>query len=599
MSNFSTASSSNFNNAVIGNLKVDGVATVATATAGTNTTQAASTAFVNASLNPKLSTEFKTALTAVADNAVWKPSYGPIVNGNLPYGNNVFVPLAGVCVWRNGDEFKYTAGIADGSGIPASNDTIYPLASMTKVVTVLLYERLKTLGIVPQGNIIKMKELFTDMSGIVFSVPYISARVATVMKDEFGVPVTMKDSSGVPIVDSNGSLVFMTEFAEPSDVLKDTSGVAIRDGNGSWICSKDTTRELYLDDIFSESIGFAATGGFDEYSINPYPYFYANTKYYGNNTGAGYTGTNTLLDPIENINNYFNVFKTTGKKCLMLHDHGILNYGSSANFGTGAILQLYKNDYIKKNNGSPFNGSYFDILKKELLEPCGAGNMFYFVDNASDSRRALRSDTWKVDQTNLRYRNIKASLTRYLDGNGSTPGIPKNYNGGTGLNGTLSDFVKVATLAATGGITQSGVRLINANNISGISVPRVTSNEWSNYTIAGWLKTFAVSFSLGGVLFGPSSYLNVSEPTWQFVGETQGTIAGVADTLWNNSFDAYGWVGANGTWFGVVPSTKTVIAFSTMESQSTFQTISLKRPLMDLLNNEFSQVDNLVARGAY
>ena len=189
---------------------------------------------------------------------------------------------------------------------------------------------------------------------------------------------------------------------------------------------------------------------------------------------------------------------------------------------------------------------------------------------------------------------------QYTDGSGSlNKGVSKNYNGNTGLFGTLSDYIKVVTLHVTGGITQSGVRLINANDISNMHVPRVMSNELSNVAISALYGTENRSFSLGGTIWGPSHNTGMAEPTFQQADKTQGNTTIPNDTFWDNMYDSYAWQGAGGTWFIAIPSTKTVIAFASMDLLSVYQKIKLTKPIISLLNNDFSSPDNLIPHVPY
>ena len=569
---------------VTGNLKTNKLNITGPLTVGSNTI-----------LNARISDECRTALSNLVIDTAWKSSYGNTVSNltgsigsvsvlSLPYNNNVFTPVAAVHLYKNGDECQYQSGIL--SSVPANSnlrveeDTQYYVASITKTATALLYARFKTLNIIPPGNSTTMEYFFPNMSNMKFFVPSYSTALSTYI-------VT------------------------------------------------PATRKLYLDDIFSESVGFncgfdggsflnpvtggvsGATssaaynatkstfyGGLDALLGTPYnvawPYGYLTNDDGASNlavllgTPAGaaadiYKGAFTNPDVnFEGWLNYYNIYYDGSN--LQLYDHGKLNYNSSENFGTAVLTRAYHRAYPASNTMS-----YFEILRKELLIPLGSGLIDKYV-YGGDANYAKIAAVWQnkpgfykpdpiYDLTSPFY---SLFYTAYL----YLSQYHKNAYGNSGLIGTLSDYSKLIQVIARKGLLKDGRRLINASEIANLFIPRVTADEDAQFSIAYiygvYIKTFALAgLSRGpsyedGSLISPGSYLNVRPDQ----GILKQADMGRGQT-YSAPLNEYGWIGASGIHMFVCPDTETCAVMATMEGNSSMSFYKFYDTVTDIIQNEY------------
>ena len=533
----------------------------------------------NIVLNAQISGEMKTTLTSICNAGAWQPSYGQS-NNFLPYGSNIYSPVAAVHIWKNGDSWEYNAGKLNASSTSPSVDanTIYYWGSMTKTVTALLYARLKTLGVIPPGHAVKVSDVFPTMKDITYVVPSFSST-------------------------SNATTLCVNPF--------DAS---------TWVNLTPTTRELYLEDVLSESVGFASTEG-DDYTYNRpslggsnpmAAYNIASSNVYGSSTVGLYQAITTAaistiaLEPTTNFTNYIAKFSNggvlQGKPCILYRPHGVFNYNSSGNISSASLLQFYRNKYPASSNMS-----YFDVLKKELLDPVDT-NLFYYFNSPSDSRFAKIPATWKPALDNSGYivdttwdisQSVYPKLGFLYRAATYSPNsllTVRNYHGNFGLFGTKEDYSKVVRLLALDGLTSSGVRLINAKEIANLRIPRVTIDESSSsLSLYEFYKSYASTYALGGFSRGPSyASAYTTEPDFQRMinidsmgilpNAEVGTIT--FDDCPKNEF---GWGGVAGTLCFICAETRTVAIITTQEETNAMGRYKVINPIRDVLYNDYVQ----------
>ena len=182
-----------------------------------------------------------------------------------------------------------------------------------------------------------------------------------------------------------------------------------------------TSRKLYLQDVFEESVNFC--GGFlDLYFGNTGiknlfsksnlmfgfqaacsdkespvwdscgnigPAFNSHGDKYIFNPTVDFVKANSSVAVPEDImlERYFANF--SGGSYCQLQEHGRYNYNSSEYLGTATLKRAYNQHY-----GTTL--SYFEILQKELLTPvCGPGNSFkYYFDSLADIQSKDLATAW-------------------------------------------------------------------------------------------------------------------------------------------------------------------------------------------------------------
>jgi hypothetical protein len=323
-------------------------------------------------------------------------------------------------------------------------------------------------------------------------------------------------------------------------------------------------RPLYMDDIFSESVGFV--GGFEHW-------LFGNGTYggiwgLGNNqydSPIGYnaqsdrlktfglnviselarssvclaSNTNMLNHCIDMTSNVSNVTSNTsvlpppgfanqnantlvtnfctnfaGKTYVQLLPHGVFNYNSSGHLGTACITELYNRYYGTSN-------TYAEILKKELLDPAGSNSGYGLEAGPLSSF----SSTWMVDPSTYSYyipsdnayagldgqnfSNVNSYTGRIIAAQDALPKSQRAYFGNYGLCGTVKDLNKILRVVARKGLDANGRTLISQIALGDLLTPRVGLPEYigSQKYCATFLTLAAPPamglFSMGGCLTGP------------------------------------------------------------------------------------------------
>ncbi len=564
----------------------------------------------------KISAEYKTAVDNYCRTKAWDSSKGVIGSGPtmvLPYGNTMYVPCFSTELYKNGDTHINDYGIGSWRTMqPPNANTLTPILSMTKTVTAALYARFRTLGIITDRPT-PLSSIWPVMNNITFQYPMYfdsSADAIAAGKQIVGqVPTTHVNGYGqtVPVQWKAGKYVAV-----------------------------GTPRTPYLEDALAENLGFI--GGFDYF-------FLINAQAPGDNESVYFGGprvlanlqgkkvsdyqkinifrsdssfNNVVNDPWTDTNNYFNkyVIDPSNKAMNVIiqgYDHGVFNYNISGSITTGALLKIYKNKYPS------FTGSYYDMLKKELLDPIGS-TMFTWMNDASDSRftrlatswtRSAKPDGfggyvsdgsgWVVNNGirngpySTRYAVISPNdiSTSYAEGNiysnhgsclwryflNDTSGnVPQLHLGNIGLIATFEDYSKFGKLLMRDGVLPNGQRLIASKFLNFIKMPRGTASSWAE-SLCGQvvLNNAAGAYALGGASRGPTynyiANLGINDPGNQqsapaiFPGST--VYPAHYASFYDSPEDEFTWFGAAGDAFFVCPKKGVFFQYSMMDNEQT------------------------------
>ncbi len=326
-----------------------------------------------------------------------------------------------------------------------------------------------------------------------------------------------------------------------------------------------STRPLYLDDVFSESVGFACGfeqnvfgngtyggvwgGGNDQYDS---PIGYNSTrdrlKTFGLNLiselarSSVCLASNTnpvnqyIFDISSNVSNITsntvvlpspfdcnasgntwvtNLFNNlAGQTYVQLLPHGVYNYNSSGGIGTTCLTELYNRYYGTSN-------TFAEILRKELLDPVGS-NMGFGLEAGP---LANFSTTWLVTPTNFSYyipadnpgdalaglncSNVNSFFGKFITEQAALPASQRIYIGAVGLCGTLKDFSKVLRILARKGLDPNGNVILSRQSIADLTTPRVQAVEFTGtqkYCASFLRLSFGhtgAGWALGGTVTGP------------------------------------------------------------------------------------------------
>jgi hypothetical protein len=411
-----------------------------------------------------------------------------------------------------------------------------------------------------------------------------------------------------------------------------------------YINTSDAMRPLYLDDVFSESVGFAC--GFEQFYFGNGTYggvwggsnntYTSNVLYnpvvetlktYGLNVvselarssvclASNTAPINHVLDGTSNVsfctsnltvlpqflvsqnavatfNNFVNNFQ--GRTYVQTLPHGIFNYNSSGFIGT-ACMELLYNQYYGTSN------TYYEILKKELLDP--AGSNLVYLSNSSDM-----STVWAVDpsasnpllanqyyvpssspsnpEVGLDYTSPTSFARLKTVQFNNAPSANRLYFGNYGLCGTLKDLSKVLRIFARKGLDQNGNVIISEIELMNSIVPRNSLADYvgaQNYfpnTLALLYASVGSTYGLGGCAVGPSySDYTTVEPSLQMQSLPQGreirnlVITSPLNVSWvipvPFAVPAFLWSGLGGSSHSIGINEQFVTTSATMESQSEF-----------------------------
>ena len=604
-------------------------------------------------------------------------------------GPETSVPMLAVHSHKNGQVVESFAGKAQYWKADApTTSTMHTGTATTKAATALLYARLLSTGVL-QDTPITFSSIF-PIAGSGFSNAYSNIQFCTPMYSFTNVlTLTNGDSinaanvytfantltTPVTSVFDGAADTFKGVYAgtvAASLVFSPVDPLLAGDGKFAfqhmWVVP--TTRELYLEDIMSERCclltGFESR---DTATFAPYesyakaanvvgvtaakigrtdPYI-AGALYSNAWTVPRFAYNETMLkqDNVQFVNQFFSNIAsgidvygnaTGAKVCnggkpiyLQLHDHGVLNYNSSGCLGTACLLQLYRKAY--PNNATVQAMTYYDLLRKELLDPCGASGLTYYF-NSTDTRINNIASVWKnmsgdaskfttavgysaailantfgvnyyYDTSNAHtglpttvipdpvYSVGQFLRTNYL--NDAAP--PKLYPGNTGLIGTLGDFSAVLQLLTRNGLLANGTRLISSRYIAELRIPRATlgeSSTFSNYFAPPISNRLGLGFATGGPSYQSitMSYKNnTSSSLNDFYTYSMSAHAAVKAGVtfqydWvNHPKDTSGWQGASGILWQSCPETQCTLVYAINESLS--QGFDLTSELEQTWENEY------------
>jgi hypothetical protein len=579
-------------------------------------TQNVNTVNVNASgklsagayeFNAPISNNYKTKINSFGNSNCWDASRNGVVGSGptsiLPFGTKLYTPTISSYMLKNGDVSTQSAGIArwDNLSLKPNDNSLYPLYSQTKTVTAVLYARFKTLGYISDTPT-KLSDIWPIMNMITFQMPVYS------------------DTSSSTTI---GQI--------PNNALWKP---------GKYV-SIGTPRQAYLEDALAENLGFV--GGYYFSLLSPFGaagnIFQGGTKLIAESNGKTISdywlkmlydpSGGALQTPWQLINNYFNKFVVDSSnkalnKIAMYSDHGIYNYNISGAF-TSAILETI---YKQKNPG--FTGTYFDILKKEILDPLGS-NMFYYMNDASDSRFARCVTTWTQSRTNgaidgsgwvvdnslvngstvgttlvpldittsPAQGNVNAAhaalWTNFM--NDSTP--PKLFLGNFGLIGTMADYAAFAKIFLTDGVLPNGKRLISANNLELLKQSRLTPTSYAASPVAIYVLKNLSNYGLGCFVRGPSynpmQASSNNDPTWVYGNTNPASFVPPYGPVYGNlacaPYDELGWFGAAGTGFQICREKKSVFMVAFQDASQSPDVI-LVDAAFEISENEYSGESN-------
>ena len=573
--------------------------------------------------NAPISDDYKNVSDTYARTHAWDSSRGQIGTGvdiTLPYGNSMFTPCIQTQLYKNGDVHMNAYGIASWRDPtkPPDENTIWPILSMTKPVTAALYARFKTLGYISEKPT-PLSAIWPVMNNITFQYPvYFDSSAAAI-------------AAGYTVV---GQV--------PTKLSDGVRNVVWKAGKYVGI---GTPRTPYLDDVFSESVAFI--GGFDYFFlINGSTYgeglsspddrenvFFGGPKVLASLQGKKVSDyqkiniyrsdgscNNVLDDPWTDTNNYFNKFVVDASNkamnvCVLGYNHGVFNYNISGSFTTGALYKIYKDKFPS------FTGSYYDILKKELLDPIGS-NMFYWMNDSSDSRFYKLATSWTTsahpngtaggyssdgsgwivnngrrngqystgyavispndvstsyDEGNI-YSNHGSCLWRYHL-NDASGYVPKLHLGNIGLLGTMNDYEKFGKLLMNEGVLPNGQRLISSKYLALMKTPRGIPSDYTESMCANFVITSATGvFAMGGASRGPSyNYITAIDNDNPMTSVEAGiSIASYAPAypanyaaFYDAPEDEFTWFGATGDAFFVCPKKGVVFQYSLSDNEKT------------------------------
>ncbi len=423
-------------------------------------------------------------------------------------------------------------------------------------------------------------------------------------------------------------------------------------------------RPLYLDDIFAESVGFV--GGYEHtvfgngdyggiwgitnndlnsniaQSLSTY-----NLQKFGFNivaelarsavgiasntnpvnhvvdmaSNVNYCTSNTVSLPDAytsgyNANTYITRFLNNfqGQTYVQLLPHGVFNYNSSSALSTACLTELYNRYY-----GTTL--SYYQILKKELLDPAGSTAYYYdpsrlsnlatpwavdpsFADFSKAFQYYVPSDNSSNPLLGLNSSNVNSYFGSALAFQATLPEANRVYIGAWGLHGSLKDVSKIFRVVARKGLDQNGNRLISEREIVNLTIPRISELSYSgaqNYFPTMLNLVFdspVATFGLGGATYG-LGYGNkkTSDPTGQNVNGPIGRAIRDANPL--NLFNdvngsvalswcaapVWSWAGAGGTFHAVGLDEQFVMVGATMESVNQFG-LMIRDGIYNHLGNE-------------
>lgn len=437
-------------------------------------------------INQNASSDITTRLDSLVNAYAWDASRNPEVVNTIPafaafapFGvpsnyytklpfsqfdgsyNNTFVPHA--CnVFGFADKMhsnfkgKFRSGVGSNNTMDGSN-TMFAVASATKLIASMLYARMCTLGVFNSADPVLVSKYIPVLNNITFLVPY--------YEDFIVDPADYRDNSGnqmaYNVKDASGN-PYQVPYSEPASVRPLPNAVpAIQqlDIQGKYVNVYKSTRPLYLHDCLSESVGFAtgftdyytgisanAPGGYNENyqygwtaAVNDTSSFPASVRnstgwkgspygLVGTRNGAGlsynptleinstkntatgwnntiayyrspaYTNNHSPLNntALEHINNFFTDF--SGKAYMQYFEHGTFNYSSSETWVPAVLTEAYHEAFP---DSSAYD--YYDILHKELLEPVlgSTHSMTYYFDSSGKAAKGnfYRSNvptTWTV-----------------------------------------------------------------------------------------------------------------------------------------------------------------------------------------------------------
>ena len=325
------------------------------------------------------------------------------------------------------------------SNVPDVNDTLIPIASMTKSVTAMLYARMCTLGVF-QGNDtpIPVSKYFPVLNNIKFYVPkyenFIAPTVTSTLPDSSGdiFSYNVKDASGVNpyVVPYECETSFMGLSFHETDVTKKSYAKYPQEMHvaGKYVNLYLTSRKLYLQDSLEESVNFCGGAlnwyhgnlgvniltaksnlnfGFQAACSDPNsPVYDSNdVRGFADSSGVYHKGDKYIIDNTQTYNDATldctipeNELLTqqfldfSGNSYCQIQEHGRYNYNSSDIYGTATLKAAYNQHY-----GT--NYDYMEIIQRELFTPvCGPVNSFrYFFNNPTDPALAKISKSWSTE----------------------------------------------------------------------------------------------------------------------------------------------------------------------------------------------------------
>lgn len=385
-----------------------------------------------------------------------------------------------------------------------------------------------------------------------------------------------------------------------------------------------STRPLYLDDVFSESVGFACGfeqgafgngtygavwgGGNNQYdspigynatadrvkglglnliselarssvclasNTNPMNHYILDTS----SNVSNITSNTVVLPAAFNCNVNGNTFFTNflnnfaGQTYVQLLPHGVFNYNSSGGIGVACLTELYNRYYGTSN-------TFAEILRKELLDPVGSNMGFgYEAGPLADF-----STTWLVTPTNFSYyipadnpgdglsglnvSNVNSFFGKFVADQAALPASQRIYVGALGLCGTLKDYSKVLRILARKGLDPNGNVILSRQSIADITTPRIQAVEFTGtqkYCASYLTLAFghiASAWALGGSVTGPGySNPNTVDPA----------LTSVSNPIGREIRDAFG---SASVWFPISINTPHR-AISTGGATGIYQSTSL------------------------
>jgi CubicO group peptidase (beta-lactamase class C family) len=667
-------------------------------------------------INPYFSNSFKTNIENTINKYAWDPAinqevphyWTDILGETHPYHTKLpftkksgeidtnMLPAAVCQINKNNEVISFYKGkVKPGVGInaPPDENTYFNWYSMSKVLPSLLYARLITLGVFESGTQILVEDYLPILKEIEFLVPRYEDSSIPLSDDG----INVKDASGNP---------YRVPYEDPQPDIYTPTPIAKLGIAGKYVNVYKSTRKLFLHDCLNDCVGFVSgytdfllglsgsvqfigngqnenhnygwtaavkdTSNFSDASglwksevfslaqiVSGEP-FNENTLYGGglcyNPTleillgGVNHVTNNILLTPTkihltpeEHIKEFFEKFR--GKTYMQLFDHGTFNYNSGETWSTAVLTKAY-NDKFNTTY------SYYEILKKEILDPIGADNATYYFNGLSDPRLNNIATIWEIN-TDPNYpfydsssyivsqyntsMNTDTGLSLFvwnlalgLFYNGALPPyvtlevletlkkkpiIWQKFLNGTGTNkaklylqsngfySTIGDFNKILRLIANHGLfyDKDGnmKRLIHATHIQQTLVPAInllTKENQQNSIFKIYGNEFAQenTYSHGKGMIGPtySNNINVEDfNTGEINGIFKGLIPKCRLRFPESPIDGCSWNGAGGTHFSVYPSKKTSFVLVGLEGLGTITPLFWS-DIYDSLYNELMVPDS-------